>query len=137
SAGRVPAPSDAGDATALRAAATALPARVDTALDAFLFDDAVAAIVELLDAANRALERAEPWRLHRSDPVAAAAALYAPRGAARVAAGELSPFVPGVASAIASRLGTTDLAPTWGGLAPGAALRIGPPPLPRKNRSAP
>jgi len=135
SAGRVPAPSDTADAAALRASAIALPARVDAALDAFVFDEAVAAIVELLDAANRALERAEPWRLHRTDPAAAAAALHAPLEAARIAAGELSPFVPGVARVIASRLGTTDLAPSWGRLAPGTELHLGPPPLPRKNRS--
>ncbi|HEY6180225.1 MAG TPA: hypothetical protein VIX73_37545, partial [Kofleriaceae bacterium] len=83
----------------------------------------------------RALERAEPWRLHRTDPAAAAAALHAPLEAARIAAGELSPFVPGVARVIASRLGTTDLAPSWGRLAPGTELHLGPPPLPRKNRS--
>jgi methionyl-tRNA synthetase len=132
-AGRVPAPSDD---TELRALALALPARIDGALDAFLFDDAAGAIVELLDAANRTLERAEPWRLQRTDPAAAAAALYAPLEAARIAAGELSPFVPSIAGEIASRLGTTDLAPIWGRLAPGTELRPGPPPLPRKQRSA-
>ncbi|MGE5185986.1 MAG: hypothetical protein ACM31C_28215, partial [Acidobacteriota bacterium] len=118
---------------ALRAAAEALPARVDAALAAFLFDDAVAAIVELLDAANAALERAQPWRVGRTDTAAAAASLYAPLEAARVAAGELSPFVPGVANAIAARLGATDLAPGWGLLPPGRELRAGPPPLPRRK----
>jgi methionyl-tRNA synthetase len=135
--GRVPAPRDTADTAALRASAATLAERVDTALDAFVFDDAVAAIVELLDAANRTLERAEPWRLHRTDPAAAAASLYAPLEAARIAAGELSPFVPGVASVIASRLSTRDLDPTWGRLAPGTDLQPGPPPLPRKNRNTP
>lgn len=133
--GRVPAPRDTADDAALRAAAATLPGRVDAALDAFVFDDAVAAIVELVDAANRTLERAEPWRLHRTDLAAAAAALHAPLEAARLAAGELSPFVPGVADVIASRLGTTDLAPAWGRLASGTELHAGPPPLPRKNRN--
>jgi methionyl-tRNA synthetase len=135
SAGRVPAPRDTLDAVELRVLAERLPARVDAALDAFLFDDAVAAIVELLDAANRVLERAEPWRVQRTDPAAAAASLYAPLEAARIAAGELAPFVPEVANVIASRLGIADLEPGWGRLAPGTEVRAGLPPIPRKSRS--
>jgi methionyl-tRNA synthetase len=119
----------------LRALAEALPARVDAAVDAFLLDDATGAIVELIDEANRSLERTEPWRLARTDPAAAAALLYAPLEAARIAAGELEPFVPGVARAIAHRLGDPGLHARWGGLADGARIRTGSPPLPRKNRS--
>lgn len=128
---QVPAPAD--PPAELRAAAEALPARVDAALDAFLPDEAAAAIVELLDAANRYLEVVAPWRLARTDRDAALAALYAPLEVARFAAGELQPFVPGVARIIAARLGDPDLAPTWGVLAPGAELRVGPPPLPRHS----
>jgi methionyl-tRNA synthetase len=135
--GRVPAAGAAADPDSLRAIATALPGRIDAAVDALLFDDAAAAIVELLDAANRALERAQPWRLQRTDPAGAAASLYAPLEAARIAAGELSPFVPGVADIIASRLGSPDLGPSWGGLVSGAELRVGPPPLPRKTTRTP
>ena len=131
--GRVPPPDDGAHASELRALAAALPARVDAALDAFLPDEAAAAIVELLDAANRALERSAPWQLARTDPAAAARALHAPLEAARIATGELSPLVPGVAAAIAVRLGGADLAPRWGVLQPGAALLAGPPPLPRRN----
>jgi methionyl-tRNA synthetase len=136
SAGRVPAPRETADTADLRARAVALPARVDAAIDAFLFDDAAAAIIELVDEANRVLECAEPWRTQRTDPAAAAASLYAPLEAARIAAGELSPFVPAVAAVIAARLGATDLDPGWGRLAPGAALVSGPPPVPRKDRRA-
>ena len=132
-AGRAPAPCDTTDAGALRAAAEALPARVDAALDAFVLDEAAAAIVRLVDLANRTLERAEPWRVRRTDPAAAAASLYAPLEAARIAAGELAPFVPEIARTIASRLGTTELASSWGRLAPGTELPIGPPPVPRKT----
>jgi hypothetical protein len=135
SAGRVPAPGgESSESARLRALAEALPGRVDAAVAGFLFDDAVAAILEVDDAANRGLEVAAPWRTARTDPVAAAAALYAPLEAARIAAGELSPFVPELARTIAGRLGDADLRPGWGGLASGAALRIGPPPLPRKIR---
>jgi methionyl-tRNA synthetase len=135
SGGRVPHPIETDETRSLRALAAAVPERVDAALDAFVFDDAVAAIVELVDAANRTLERTEPWRLQRSDPAGAAALLYAPLEAARIAAGELAPFVPDIANAIASRLGTTDLEPSWGRLEPGAELRTGPPPVPRKTTS--
>ncbi len=132
-AGCVPEPSDTPAATELRARAEALPARIDTALRAFLLDDAAAAIVDALDAANRYLEQIAPWRLQRSDPAAAAGALYAPLELARFVAGELSPFVPGVAQTIAAALGTEDLAALWGVLRAGHPLRIGPPPLPRKG----
>jgi methionyl-tRNA synthetase len=132
SAGRVPAIAETADANALRARATALPARVDAAFTANVFDDAAAAIVELLDDANRCLDRAAPWRSQHVDPAAAAAALYAPLEAARIAAGELSPLVPGVADAIAARLGV-GLDPGWGGLVPGALLHTGPPVLPRRG----
>jgi methionyl-tRNA synthetase len=133
SGGRVPAPDDTAEAAALRALAEALPAKVDAAVDAFLFDDAVGAIVELIDAANRTLEITAPWQRARTDPGAAAAALYAPLEAARIAAAELAPFVPGVARTIADRLGNASVNPAWGGLVPGDALGSGPPPLPRRR----
>lgn len=109
----------------LRAVAEALPAQVDAALDQFLFDDAAARIVELLDLANRTLDATAPWKL---PPEQAARALYAPLEAARIAAGELSPFVPTIARTILARLGPDD--PTWGQL----AARAGEPPIPRLDR---
>lgn len=105
----------------LHALAAALPRRVDAALDAFLCDDALVAIVELVAAANRALEVSAPWRVARADPAAAAALLAGPLAAARVAAGELAPFVPEVARAVADRL------------SPDAPLRAGPPLFPRRR----
>lgn len=131
----VPAPRFTSPETELRVIAETIPTRVDNALDRFLPDDAVAAIVDLLDASNRYLERVAPWRLARTDRAGAIAALYAPLEAARFAAGELQPFVPGVARLIAGRLGDAPLAPSWGGLVPGRALELGPPPLPRTRRS--
>lgn len=135
--GRVPPRGiDSPESVGLRSLAEALPHRVDAAIDAFLLDDAVGAIVELIDAANHSLEVTAPWRLARTDRDAAAAALYAPLEAARIAAGEVAPFVPEVSRTIASRLGDADLQPGWGRLASGAPLRNGPPPLPRKARSS-
>ena len=135
-AGRVARPHvESAETAELRAHAEALPGRVDGALAAFLLDDAVAAILELVDAANRTLERTAPWRAGL-DPQEATDALYGPLEAARLAAGELSPFVPGVSRAIAARLGEPDLQRGWGCSTP-AVLRIGPPPVPRKRRRAP
>lgn len=122
--GRVPAPSDSALARELVAHAAALPARVDEALATFALDEAAEAIIGLLDAANRYLEVTAPWRLGCSDRDAAARALYAPLEAARVAARELSPFVPGVADTISARVGN---------LAVGSELPVGAPPLARKR----
>jgi methionyl-tRNA synthetase len=132
SSGRVPAVSaEAPALSELRALAEALPGRVDAALDAFLPDDAAAAALELVDAANRNLERVAPWRTARTDPDGAAVAVYGALEAARVAAGELSPLVPTAAQTIAARLGDADLS-SPAGLPPGGELRPGPAPLPRK-----
>lgn len=128
---RVPAPRITPEVSELRAIAERLAARVDAALHAFLPDDAAVAIVDLLDAGNRYLEVVAPWRLARTDRAAAFASLYAPLEVARFAAGELEPFVPGVARIIATRLGNTELTPTWGTLDPGSELQLGGPPLPR------
>jgi methionyl-tRNA synthetase len=125
--GRVPTPSDAPPARELVAFADEVPVRVDAALDAFAPDEATATIVGLLDFANSYLERTAPWRIARADPGAAASALYAPLYAAGVAARELRPFAPDIAATIAGRIGE---------LHPGAELRVGPPPLPRKRSRA-
>jgi methionyl-tRNA synthetase len=108
------------DGADLIAYAEALPARVDAALDAFLLDDAAGAIVDVVARANRDLERTAPWVLARTDPAAAAKALHAPLEVARIAAGELAPFVPRLAATITERL---------------RDLRPGAPPVPRLRRA--
>src|SRR5262249_32613270 len=105
--GRVPAPgAETADDAALRAAARALPAAIDRALAAFLPDAAAAALVPLVAAANRPLDARAPWRaLAAGDPASAAAALYAPLEAARIAAAELAPIAPRASAAVLARLG--------------------------------
>jgi methionyl-tRNA synthetase len=93
---KLPATTADDDGDALRREAIALPARIDTALDAFAVDEAAAAIIDLLDAANRHVDATAPWRLAKSDPLAARRALAPALHAARVAATELAPFVPGI-----------------------------------------
>lgn len=101
--------------------AAALAARIDAALDAFAPDDAVSAITELVTQANRQLEATQPWRVAKTDAAAAAELLAGPLETARIVVHELAPFVPDVARILGDRIRT-----------PGD----GPPPLPRKTRSA-
>jgi methionyl-tRNA synthetase len=63
-----PPDAEPAEAAQLRGLAEALPARVDAAVDRFLLDEAAGAVVELIDAANRALDRTAPWRIARADP---------------------------------------------------------------------
>jgi methionyl-tRNA synthetase len=95
---------------------TALPARVDAALEAFAVDEAASAIVDVLDAANRHVDLVAPWKIAKTDPRAARVALEPALHAARVCATELAPFVPDVAGALLRYLDAG-----------------GPPPVPHKG----
>ena len=78
------------------------PARIDHALAAYDWRAASSAIVALVDAANRHLERTRPWE---RDPAAARAALTALVTATRVLATELAPFTPDLAARVHARVG--------------------------------
>jgi hypothetical protein len=75
-----------------------LPARIDEALDRFAVDEAAGAILDVVDEANRYLDRVAPWKL---PPREAAAALDPVCDAIHVVAGELAPFVPRTAQLVA------------------------------------
>jgi methionyl-tRNA synthetase len=86
-----------------------VPDRVSAALAGFDFRAATTALWEIVDLANRYVERAEPWRLaaaERAGDAAAGQALDAVLGtgirACRTLAGQLAPFVPDLASRIAA-----------------------------------
>ena len=86
-----------------------VPDRVSAALGGFDFRAATTALWEIVDLANRYVERAEPWRLaaaERAGDAAAGPALDAVLGtgirACRTLAGQLAPFVPDLASRIAA-----------------------------------
>jgi methionyl-tRNA synthetase len=92
---------------ALLAAIDQAPRLVHAALDEGDFRAALAAIWRIVDLANSAIEAAAPWKLARAARAgdqAAAAQLGAVLGtllhACRALAGELSPFVPGLAARI-------------------------------------
>jgi methionyl-tRNA synthetase len=102
-------------AAELREAVDQAPGRVRAGLDDYDFRAAVAAIWAIVDRANRYAELSEPWRLARAardgDPAAAAGrdlALGRLLEACRALAGELAPFVPGLAARIGSACGGSD-----------------------------
>jgi methionyl-tRNA synthetase len=104
--GRVPARcGDDADRAALRAALEGLPGRVDAAIARFSVDEAVGEVFGAVDAANRYLETAAPWRLARTDADRAALAVRASLDAVAALAGELSPFLPATGEAILQSLG--------------------------------
>jgi methionyl-tRNA synthetase len=123
----------------LRAAAEALPARVAAAMGRFSPQEALAAIWELVDAANRYVERTEPWALARrrarpEDGAAEAAearlatTLYSLLETLRLLSRALAPFLPESAAAIAQQIGVAPeaaAADEWGGYAPGTRVRPG------------
>jgi methionyl-tRNA synthetase len=96
------------------------PERVDQALAAYDWRAASGAIVALVDAANRHVERTRPWE---QDGKAARAALAPLVAATRVLATELAPFTPGLAARVRERVGT-DGRPVVPG--PGVQPRVEP-----------
>lgn len=147
-AGVVPAPGRLHPADQrLADAGAALHARLDAAIERFAPDEALAAIWELVAAANRYVAETQPWALAKrqaDDPAAAErldTALYALAETLRLLAHALAAFLPSTASAIAEQLGLalgdTRLreALAWGGLPPGTAVRPGATLFPKAVRS--
>jgi methionyl-tRNA synthetase len=102
------------------------PGRVDAAVDAFQLDAAVERVLDAVDAANRHLTASAPWAAG-ADPARARGDVRASLDAIAAIAGELSPFLPSAAAAVAGAVGADLDAAPWQQLADGAAL---PPPRP-------
>jgi len=99
----------AADAGPLLSACRLAPGRVGAALGGYDFRAATAAIWDVVDLANRYVERAEPWRLAAAEgagDTAAGPRLDAVLGvlilACRTLAAELAPFVPDLAARVAA-----------------------------------
>jgi methionyl-tRNA synthetase len=108
SAGPSAAPDWPRDAAALADTLTRTPDAVRTALRKFDFRAAAAAVFEIVDEANRYVERAEPWHLGRAERAGDGAAgrrldevLGALLAACQVLAAEIWPFLPDLASRVA------------------------------------
>lgn len=145
--GAVPAPADderwsPGD-RALRDAGAALGARVDAAMARFQAHEAMAAIWDVVDVANKHVVAVEPWTLAKrrksTDPAEAADAearlattLYGLAETLRLAAWFSQPFIPKSAAGIFAQLGVAaDAAGAWpaparwGGLPAGTRVQPG------------
>ncbi len=140
--GVVPAPGPSEEIDRrLVSVAEALPERVDAALAQFAPHEALAAIWELVGAANKYVAEVEPWTLakqRKSGPdsevaeARLATTLYHLAEALRLVAHYCLPFIPATAQAIASQLGialdtTSDWAQVsrWGGYPAGTAVQPG------------
>ena len=141
--GVVPAPGPAEEADEpLLAVAAGLRARVDVAMQRFALNEALAAIWELVVAANRYVGDVEPWVLAkrrkaggeegRAAAERLATSLYSLAEALRLIAYYCLPFLPEASEGIARQLGIvldqhTDWLNTtnWGGYPAGTALQPG------------
>ncbi|MBF6589218.1 MAG: methionine--tRNA ligase [Ktedonobacterales bacterium] len=135
--GVAPAPgAPQGPDAALIALAEGLRERVDAAMRRCAPHEALAAIWELVGAANKYVAETEPWALAKRRKAEAEARLAAVLSntleALRLIAHYCLPFIPATAAALATQLGITldatgDWATTtrWGGSAAGARLQPG------------
>lgn len=144
--GAVPAPAEQQEEADhdLIAAAQGLDARVDAAMERFAPHEALAAIWDLVNAANKYVEDMKPWALVKarksSDSAEAAHAearlatvLYNLAEALRLIAHYCVPFIPATAEALAAQLGIAldtsgaDWAGVtrWGGYVPGTHVALG------------
>jgi methionyl-tRNA synthetase len=136
--GTVPHPGPLSDADErLRAEADALPQRTAPAFDRLAIDRASEAVLRFVTAANQYAEETAPWqRARESDTQRVATSLYHLTEAARLAAWQLWPFIPGSANEAHRRLCGVDVAPglgTFGAMPPGARVNNGRPLFPRLN----
>jgi methionyl-tRNA synthetase len=105
--GSVPPSASPPDAADLQAAIERAPEAVSTALGRFDFRAATAAVVEIVEQANRYVEATAPWLLARAERAGDIAAgerldevLGALVAACRALAGELGPFLPDLAARV-------------------------------------
>ncbi len=116
--GQVPAPHASSDAdTSLIESALRLPERIDAAMERYAPHEALGIIWELVDAANKYVEDGAPWSLAKQrsagGETGSAAGerletvLYNLVEALRLVAYFAEPFIPGIATGIATQLGVS------------------------------
>lgn len=132
-----------GASQRLAATGAALRARVRDAVERLALHEALAAIWELIGAANKYVVDMAPWTLAKAratgDDAAGerlATALYTLIEVLRLAAVYCEPFMPDAAARIATQLGLAEEwrsgFPGWGGYTAGACVRPGPALFPKK-----
>lgn len=146
--GMIPAPAageDGPDEAALRAGAGNASRRLFEHLDDMRLDLALAEVTGMVREANRYLEKRQPWTLAKQQNSGALrTVLYHAAEILRIAAGLLSPVMPGKTAALRGALGlNADVPPVlqdlsaWGKLPPGIRLPETPILFPRINAAAP
>ncbi len=137
--GVVPEPGD-GSGTPhdadLRAQSEALPGRVRELVGELRVEQAVETTMNLVRRVNRYVSETEPFKVVKTDPARAGAAVWAALEALRFALNCLWPIMPGKCHALLKAIGAgepvsrlDDLA--WGGLKAGSALLLEAAPFPR------
>jgi methionyl-tRNA synthetase len=144
-AGQVPEPGDAADGR-IPSLVPDVVGRVDAHMEGVELSQAIAAIWELVDAANKYLVETEPWALakdaDRRDELGAV--LYTAGETLRILAVLISPTMPQAAARLWSQLGLDADRPLgeqrlpdaarWGGLPPGTQTAKGSSLFPRLDR---
>lgn len=112
--------------------------QVKTLILNFSLNQAVFAVVELLNTVNKFLEKEEPWKQAQSHLKQAGFTLYTALEALRVSAGLLQPVIPQASREILKRMGlsfqTWDKTRSLQVLAAGQAVKKGPPLFPRPQK---
>ena len=145
--GKVPQPGPAGELEhAIEETARRIPQEVDAAMRTTRPHRALEAIFSLVDAANRYLEKREPWKLAKQEGgmESVHTTLYTCCEALRLTAVLLSPFLPETAAEILRRIGDPAHlesarlpdAARWGGVRVGASTQKGEPLFPRIDLDA-
>lgn len=146
--GRVPAPGvETADDRELRESAARAALAAAEHLDRIAPQRALDAIWELVGAANKYIDRTEPWRLAKggdADRARLAQVVYSVLEALRWLGVMVWPFMPEKAAALRHQLGLPALLPTeeldrwpsvWGGLEAGTVTRPGEPLFPRLDEA--
>ena len=139
SAGRDPEPEAAGDAEhRLTEVATAVGESFDKAMSQWAVHEALAAVWELISAANKYAVEVAPWSLERNDP-RVRTTLFHLVETLRLTAAYCAPLLPGTSQEILRRIGAQPIVDwkserEWGLTKPGTSVAEGPSLFPKKRR---
>jgi len=115
----------------IKAHANALPAKVNSLINAFQVQEAVVAIIEFVRTLNKYMESQAPWKLAKTDIKAAERVLYTAAESLRISSIMFSPIMPNKTATVLDILGSTNTLPVWGQLPVGTALKAHPALFPR------
>lgn len=137
--GVVPAPGSgsghAADAEVMKMAAE-LPARVRGHVESLRVETAIETVMNFVRRLNRYVAETEPFKVIKTDPAAAGAAVYIALEGLRIALNLLWPVMPKKVENLLGALGGCRVVDSlddlkWGGLVPGSVLNLPEPPFPR------